>query len=67
MYSYKITVCDGAHVALFLFAATNSERVDDSLVVGSDICDVWNFCRLLLWPSGKLLVWPHWGIISFIP
>jgi hypothetical protein len=49
MYNYKITICDGAHVALILFATTNSERVDDSLVVSADNCDVWNFCRVLFW------------------
>jgi hypothetical protein len=49
MYSCKIIVGVGAHVALILFAATNSERVDDSLVVGADYYGVWNFCCLLFW------------------
>jgi hypothetical protein len=47
MYSNMINVGDGAHVALFLFVVTNSERVDDSLVLGMDNYGVWNFCYLL--------------------
>jgi hypothetical protein len=49
MYSSEITVDAGAHVALFLFAASNSERVDDSLVLGMDNYGVWNLCCLLFW------------------
>jgi hypothetical protein len=49
MYSNMITVGDGAHVALFLFAVTNSERVDNSLILGMDNYGVWNFCYLLCW------------------
>jgi hypothetical protein len=50
MYSKLITIGDGAHVALFLFAVTNSVRVDDSWILGMDIYGVWNFCYLLCWP-----------------
>jgi hypothetical protein len=50
MYSNLITIGDGAHVALFLFAVTNSVRVDDSWILGMDIYGVWNFCYLLCWP-----------------
>jgi hypothetical protein len=51
MYSYKLTVYgDGdAHVAHFLFAITNSERAYGSLVVGIDICEVWDLCCLFFW------------------
>jgi hypothetical protein len=68
-----ITVGDGAHVALFLFAVTNSERVDDSLVLGMDNYGVWNFCYLLSWllletsslAPLKIYV-PHFMLILFI-
>jgi hypothetical protein len=47
MYNNMITVGDGTHVALFWFAETNSDRVDDSLFFGMDNFGVWNFCYLL--------------------
>jgi hypothetical protein len=50
MYSYKIIVYGGAHVALFLLATRNSVRAYGSLVVGMGICDVWDLCCLFFWP-----------------
>jgi hypothetical protein len=53
MYNYKIAVYGDAHVAPFLFSTTNFERAYGSLVVGRDICDVSDLCRLLFWSLWK--------------
>jgi hypothetical protein len=56
MYSNMIIVCVGAHVALFWFAESNPDGVDDSLFFGMDNFGVWNICICYVGSVWKLLV-----------